>query len=221
MTVPAPRAAVTSAGPAANPLATRSATPAVDSMITGDRHRAFALVRTAAGRPSLPGRTRHPVYPHVHGADAGVSGTAPDTARAVITPCHRFLLAQALALPGHTAAGRRYCVRGAGPYGPTDHRVVKLIAGHGAGGERRGRRDAADAPGRFPGPAPDAGASSRTARPGTPRQGGHCGSVRRDVRDVSARNDRALSGVTLGDTGDHGERAHSRRSGVEAMRPPR
>jgi len=35
------------------------------------------------------------------------------------------------------------------PHGPTTP-VVKLIAGHGAGGERRGSRDAAGLPGRYP-----------------------------------------------------------------------
>ena len=40
---------------------------------------------------------------------------------------------------------------------------MKLIAGHGAGGERRGRRDAVGATGRYPGPVPDADTNSRTA----------------------------------------------------------
>ena len=43
-------------------------------------------------------------------------------------------------------------------------RLMNPIAGHGAGGERRGRRDAVGVPGRFSGPAPDAGTSPRTAR---------------------------------------------------------
>src|SRR6185503_3781140 len=47
---------------------------------------------------------RRPVYPHVHGADAGASGTGPEKACAVIT-LPPSLPAQAFALPGHTAAG--------------------------------------------------------------------------------------------------------------------
>jgi hypothetical protein len=52
------------------------------------------------------------------------------------------------------------------PHGPTAPRVVKLIAGHGAGGGYE---------------LPDGQA------PGTPRQGGRCGSVRWDAGDVSAQ----------------------------------
>ena len=48
---------------------------------------------------------RRPVYPHVHGADAGASGTGPEKACAVIT-LPPSLPTQAFALPGHTAAGR-------------------------------------------------------------------------------------------------------------------
>jgi hypothetical protein len=60
---------------------------------------------------------------------------------------------------GRRGAGTTSLVRAARARIP---RLMNLIAGHGAGGERRGRRDAVGVPGRYPGPVPDAGTSSHS-----------------------------------------------------------
>src|SRR5262249_15353293 len=106
--------------------------------------------------------------------------------------------------------------------------AVKLIAGNGAGGERRGRRDAAGVPGRYPGPvltrARDPGRpdSSQAARPGkrpsraarlrfsSPRRG----------EDVAARKHALRPRVTLSDTEGQGERTPTRLSAKRVAAAP-
>ena len=123
--------------------------------------------------------------------------------------------------------GRRPSVHAHGPVAL----AVKLIAGHGAGGGRRGPRpggrDAVDALGLYPGQArtwarvpgrpgtpaldhPAARPPSGGQAPGTSRQGRPA--AVQLVGTVAARSARTLPGITLSDIGSQGERAHCRRS---------
>ncbi len=105
--------------------------------------------------------------------------------------------------------------------------AVKLIAGHGAGDERRGplpgRPDAVDDLGLHSGQTPNPSTSTRRPwiiqRAGPPQtvkpwdvtaEPADCGSVHRDLENVPARCARTLSGITLSDAGDQGERARTR-----------
>ena len=115
--------------------------------------------------------------------------------------------------------------------------MVKLIAGHGAGGGRRGPRPerpgAVGVRGLHPGQVPAPGASPRTAGDVSPRSSGGPAPVSQAARpreghgrvgrlrfSPPARGRTWLPGapalgpgVTLSDAGGHGKRAHSRRYG--------